>query len=193
MDTDRSGAQTTPCEPYTVGSTEDMEKWFDASIVNYADDFVICCRNRAEEALQAAEAILTRMQLTLNPRKTRISRLPEGSFDFLGYTFGRCYAVGTGRPYIGTRVSKKAIAKLCDQAGRALKAGTKNKSDRFCWSCRFQCAQSFDELFCFETDLDPGRKADGSFRDVLKVAVAEAIDDKWQIASSPGGRSKRPP
>lgn len=90
-----------------------LERRLQAHIVNYADDFVICCRNRAEEALQAAEAILTRMQVTLNPRKTRISRLPEGSFDFLGYTFGRCYAVGTGRPYIGTRVSKKAIAKLC--------------------------------------------------------------------------------
>ena len=51
--------------------------------------------------------------MTLNPRKTRISRLPEESFDFLGYTFGRCYAVGTGRPYIGTRVSRKAVAKLC--------------------------------------------------------------------------------
>lgn len=90
-----------------------LERKLQAHIINYADDFVICCRYRADEALRVAEAILTRMQVTLNPRKTRVSRLPASSFDFLGYTFGRCYAAGTGRPYLGTRVSRKAIAKLC--------------------------------------------------------------------------------
>jgi RNA-directed DNA polymerase len=90
-----------------------LERQLQAHIVNYADDFVICCRKKAEEALQVVEAILQRMHVTLNAHKTRIARIPAGSFDFLGYTFGRCYAAQTGRPYIGTRVSQKAIISLC--------------------------------------------------------------------------------
>ena len=42
---------------------------------------------------------------------TRLCSVPESSFDFLGYTFGRCYSK-TGRAYIGTRPSKKSIAKV---------------------------------------------------------------------------------
>jgi hypothetical protein len=49
-----------------------------------------------------------KLGLTVNERKTRLVRLPEGTFDFLGYTFGRFYGRG-GQPYIGTRPSKKAI------------------------------------------------------------------------------------
>jgi RNA-directed DNA polymerase len=47
----------------------------------------------------------------VNERKTRLARLPEESFDFLGYTVGRFYGKD-GRPYIGTRPSKKAVCKL---------------------------------------------------------------------------------
>ncbi len=35
--------------------------------------------------------------------------MPEQCFDFLGYTFGRCYSPKTGRAYVGTRPSKKSI------------------------------------------------------------------------------------
>ena len=51
------------------------------------------------------------MKLTVNEEKTRLCRVPDTSFDFLGYTFGRCYSARTGRSYIGTRPSKKSIAK----------------------------------------------------------------------------------
>jgi RNA-directed DNA polymerase len=30
-------------------------------------------------------------KLTVNEEKTRICKVPEGEFDFLGYTFGRMY------------------------------------------------------------------------------------------------------
>ena len=46
--------------------------------------------------------------------KTYICRIPEGHFDFLGYTFGRCYSPKTGRAYLGTRPSKKSIKRLMD-------------------------------------------------------------------------------
>ena len=45
--------------------------------------------------------------------KTRLCRLPEESFDFLGYTIGRCYSPRTGEAYIGPRPSRKSIQRFC--------------------------------------------------------------------------------
>src|SRR5258705_1669312 len=82
------------------------EKRLSAYIVNYADDLVICCRGQAEEALAVMRDIMTRLKLTVNETKTRCCKLPEEKFDFLGYTFGRCYSPKTGRAYLGTTPSK---------------------------------------------------------------------------------------
>ncbi len=57
------------------------------------------------------QTLMARLGLEVNATKTRIARLPEESFDFLGYTVGRFYTHG-GRPYIGTRPSKKSVKKL---------------------------------------------------------------------------------
>ena len=84
------------------------EKRLAAYIVNYADDLVICCRGRAEEALDRMRDIMTRLKLTVNETKTRVCKLPEEKFDFLGYTFGRCYSPKTGRAYIGIRFPRRS-------------------------------------------------------------------------------------
>ena len=89
------------------------ERTLDAHIVNYADDFVICCRDRAEQALAAMTDMMARLKLTVNPDKTHVRRVPEESFDFLGYTFGRCYKPRTGQEYIGTKPSKTRVVRLC--------------------------------------------------------------------------------
>src|SRR5487761_1016758 len=89
------------------------EKRLGAYIVNYADDLVICCRGRAEEALATMRVMMTKLKLTVNETKTRVSRLPEEKFDFLGYSFGRCYSPKTGRAYIGTVPSKKRVQRIC--------------------------------------------------------------------------------
>ena len=84
----------------------------DAHVVNYADDLVICCRpGNAEAAMTRMTALMTRLGLEVNASKTRIARLPEEPFDFLGYTVGRFYGKA-GRPYIGTRPSRKAVKSL---------------------------------------------------------------------------------
>ena len=86
-----------------------------AQIVSYADDFVILCRGTAREARARMEKMMQKLKLTVNPQKTRVCRVPEESFDFLGYTLGRCYRVKTGVPYLGTKPSKKAVTRLCVQ------------------------------------------------------------------------------
>jgi RNA-directed DNA polymerase len=84
----------------------------DAHVVNYADDFVICCRpGNAEAAMTRMTALMTRLGLEVNATKTRIARLPGEAFDFLGYTVGRFYGKD-GRPYFGTRPSRKAVKSL---------------------------------------------------------------------------------
>ena len=89
------------------------EKRLQAYIVNYADDLVICCRRQADEALATMRNMMLKLKLTVNEQKTRVCRLPEGKFDFLGYTFGRCYSPKTGRAYIGTVPAKKRVQRIC--------------------------------------------------------------------------------
>jgi group II intron reverse transcriptase/maturase len=91
------------------------EKRLDAHIVNYADDFVICCRGTAREADRAMRMLMKQVKLTVNESKTRTCRIPDETFDFLGYTIGRCYSPQTGRAYIGTRPSKTRIQRICKQ------------------------------------------------------------------------------
>jgi group II intron reverse transcriptase/maturase len=98
------------------------ERRFDAHIVNYADDFVICCRDTADDAMPVMRDMMTRLQLTVNEAKTRLCRGPDEPFNFLGYTIGRCYSPKTGRPYLGIRPSDRKLQalyqKLSEQTGR---------------------------------------------------------------------------
>jgi RNA-directed DNA polymerase len=89
------------------------EQRLQAHIVNYADDFVICTRGRADEAMAAMRSMMARLKLTVNEQKTRRCNLPEGTFTFLGYTFGRHYSRQTGGSYLGPRPALKKIRKLC--------------------------------------------------------------------------------
>lgn len=84
-------------------------------IVTYADDLVICCRNgRAQAALTMTRHVMSKLGLTVNEEKTHIRRVPDETFDFLGYNFGRFYSTQTGRPYLGTRPSATSIQRLID-------------------------------------------------------------------------------
>ena len=86
-----------------------------ARIVNYADDFVICCRGTAEQAMVVMRGMMSKLKLTVNETKTRLCRLPGDTFDFLGYTLGRNYDRRTGASYVGPRPSRKKINRLCGE------------------------------------------------------------------------------
>jgi RNA-directed DNA polymerase len=89
------------------------DRTLEARIVNYADDFVICCRATAATAMERMRAMMARLKLTVNETKTRECHVPEETFDFLGYRFGRCYDRRTGQSYVGARPSPKKIHRLC--------------------------------------------------------------------------------
>src|SRR3954467_4075434 len=66
-----------------------------------ATRLVICCRGTADEAMAAMQGMMSKLRLTVNETKTRLCHLREESFDFLGYTIGRCHSPRTGEAYIG--------------------------------------------------------------------------------------------
>jgi group II intron reverse transcriptase/maturase len=93
-----------------------LERSLGSRIVTYADDLVILCkRGKAEEALSRMREIMSRLKLTVNDEKTQICLVPEGEFDFLGYTFGRMYSAKTGQAPMGMRPSKKSIRRMVEK------------------------------------------------------------------------------
>ena len=93
-----------------------LDKSLGTRIVTYADDLVILCRKgRAEEALQRMRELMGKLKLTVNKEKTRICKVPQGQFDFLGYTFGRIYSPATGKARLGMWPSKKSIRRMVEK------------------------------------------------------------------------------
>jgi hypothetical protein len=92
-----------------------LERSLGTRIVTYADDLLILCRKgKTEEALSRLHEIMGKLKLTVNDEKTRICKVPEGEFDFLGYTFGRMYSARTGQARLGYRPSRKSIRRMVE-------------------------------------------------------------------------------
>jgi len=100
------------------------EARWEAHIVNYADDLVICCRMGAEQALATMRKMMSKLKLTVNDSKTRVCSVPEEKFDFLGYTFGQCYSPKTGRAYLGTVPARKRVQRICGEIREMTGRGT---------------------------------------------------------------------
>jgi RNA-directed DNA polymerase len=102
-----------------------LEESLGSRIVTYADDLVILCRRgNAEEALRRMREIMGKLKLTVNEEKTRICKVPDETFDFLGYTFGRLYSTKTGKAYLGVRPSKKSIRRMVEKVHALTAAST---------------------------------------------------------------------
>jgi len=93
-----------------------LERSLGTRLVTYADDLVILCRRgSAEAALHHLREIMGKLKLTVNEDKTRISTVPEGEFDFLGFTFGQMFSPTTGQARLALRPSKKSIQRMVEK------------------------------------------------------------------------------
>jgi RNA-directed DNA polymerase len=98
---------------------------FMARIVNYADDFVILSKGGADAALEWTGRVMERMELKLNAEKTRIVDARNGTFDFLGYTFGKHRYTRTGKRFMTAWPSKKSVQRLKGKVRGILLSGNK--------------------------------------------------------------------
>jgi RNA-directed DNA polymerase len=93
-----------------------LEQKLGSRLVIYADDLVILCRRgKAEEALAYLHAVMRKLKLEVNADKTRICKMPDETFDFLGYTFGRAYSPKTGQARLAYWPSKKSIRRMVEK------------------------------------------------------------------------------
>jgi group II intron reverse transcriptase/maturase len=70
-----------------------------ATLHRYADDAILVCRKSATQALRTFEGIAQRMELEVNRKKTRVTKLTEG-FDFVGFHFVKRRSPNTGKKVI---------------------------------------------------------------------------------------------
>jgi len=86
-------------------------------LIRYADDFVVMVSGQREDAgaLRAeVAAVLALLGLRLAEEKTRVAHIDEG-FDFLGFSIRRMRKRGTGKHYVYTVPSRKAIQAVKDK------------------------------------------------------------------------------
>jgi len=96
-----------------------------ARIVNYADDFVICCRpGKAEEAMTVMRQMMDKLRLTVNEKKTRRCLLPDETFTFLGFTFGPQVSWKTGRRYLTPAPARKKVLAICERISETASSRT---------------------------------------------------------------------
>lgn len=105
------------------------EDKYQAKIVSYADDFVICCRGKrnADKAEIEMREIMARLRLSVNDEKTRVCNVWRSGFDFLGYTIGVCYSWKNARAFICTKPTRKKISNVCREISRLTQHSTKNQ------------------------------------------------------------------
>ena len=97
-----------------------------ARIVRYADDFVVLARYIGKPIKRAVEAKLKELDLTLNDEKTKLIRLSDDSFDFLGFTFRYDrHLDGRVGKYLNIHPSKKSKVQLHEKVRRILVPGNK--------------------------------------------------------------------
>lgn len=88
------------------------QRRYDAHVVNYADDLVICCRpGQGALADASMRHLMRRLGLEVNEKKTKIVDLSTSQIDFLGYSIGRFFG-RNGRPFLGTKPSKRAVRRV---------------------------------------------------------------------------------
>lgn len=135
-----------------------------AHIVNYADDFVICCRGTAEEAMSAMRGMMSKVKLTVNEQKTHVRRAPTETFDFLGYTFGLHRSQRTGRKLLCGAPSKKRVARVCEKISAMTDRRRTELSESQMVAELNQVLRGWAGYFCMGPVSDPYRTVNSHVR-----------------------------
>ena len=94
-----------------IWQRHDMARRLQATLVRYADDFVVLCRKDVATPLSIIRTILGRLELDLNEGKTRIVDANKEGFCFLGFELKMNVGAKGGRyPHIQPR--DKAVVKV---------------------------------------------------------------------------------
>lgn len=92
-----------------------LERRWQARLIRYADDFVICCRAKTAQVQAAVVDQLQALGLTLNAAKTRTLDARPQAFTFLGFTVRVVRSKRTGREFPLVRPSADARQRLRDK------------------------------------------------------------------------------
>ena len=94
-----------------IWQRHDMARKLQATLVRYADDFVVLCRKDVAAPLSIIRTILGRLELELNESKTKVVNANKEGFCFLGFDLKMNVGVKGGRyPHIQPR--DKAVVKV---------------------------------------------------------------------------------
>ena len=99
------------------------ERFHDAHLVRYADDFVILCKERPDFYLEQARQVLDRLGLTLNAKKTRVLNVEAEPFDFLGHRFTVRPSKKTGKQNTFYHPSPKAMNSIKKKVREIVQTG----------------------------------------------------------------------
>ena len=92
-----------------------LERRWQARLIRYADDFVVCCRAQAAQVQAVVADQLQALGLTLNGAKTRTLDARQQAFTFLGFTVRVVRSKRTGRLFPLIRPSAAARQRLRDR------------------------------------------------------------------------------
>jgi group II intron reverse transcriptase/maturase len=95
-----------------VWERHDMQRRYGATLVRYADDFVVLCAKHSEAAMRLIEQVLERLSLTLNTAKTQLVNAREQRFNFLGFAIGMRRSRRSGKLYAHVQPADKALKKI---------------------------------------------------------------------------------
>lgn len=82
-----------------------------ATLHRYADDAILVCRRDAYSVLGAFTSMAEKMELTVNRKKTRITKLTDG-FDFIGFNFVKRKSPTSGKNTIYIFPAKSSQQKI---------------------------------------------------------------------------------
>ena len=127
--------------------------------------------------------LMGKLKLTVNEEKTRICKVPEGQFDFLGYTFGRMYSKTTGKARLGMWPSKKSIRRMVEKVHDL----TDRKTG---WQETTEVVGQVEPRVARLGELLPSRHRQPSIpgaRQLHRTAVAPVVAQQVQVRRRRGG------